>query len=206
VDGDHTSLAEETVGWSRGRRVGIALAAVFAVALVSLLMIGLLKGEPGQLIDQKIARGERVPAPDFTLPVLAAGGGIGPVGSMVSLNSLKGKPVIVNLWASWCPPCQEEAPILQRIWERNRAKGVTVLGVDTEDGSDAARKFIAEFGLTFPSVRDGSDGTKKKFETGQLPETFVIDAQGRLVQTIRGGLNTAAEKAINEFLDSEPAS
>lgn len=173
-----------------------------AVALVSLLVVGLLKGDPKQIIDQQIARGEAPPAPDFALPVLVAGGTVGPEGATVSLSSLRGRPVIVNLWASWCDPCKEEAPILQRIWERYRSSGVVVLGVDTQDGSDDARRFITEFGVTYPSVRDGTDGTQKKFETSQLPETFVVDATGRLRQTIRGGLTTASERAIRAYLDS----
>ena len=195
-------MDDETAGWSRSRRFGVGLALVFAVALVSLLLVGLLKGYPKQLIDQKIARGEAPPAPDFALPVLFAGGKVGPVGATVSLSSLRGKPVIVNLWASWCDPCKEEAPILQRLWERYRARGVVVLGVDTQDGSDDARAFIKEFGVTYPSLRDGTDRTQKKFETTQLPETFVVDAEGRLRQTIRGGLTAASEREIAAYLDS----
>ncbi len=202
MEGDHAPVGGDTAGWSRGRRFGIGLGILFAAALVSLLVVGLLKGDPEQLIDQRIARGEAPPAPDFTLPVLSAGGTVGPEGKSVSLSSLRGKPVIVNLWASWCEPCREEAPILQGLWERYRSKGVVVLGVNTQDGSDDARAFIKEYGLTFPSVRDGTDATQKTFETTQLPETFVVDADGRLRQTIRGGLNRAAERAISEYLDS----
>ncbi len=202
MDGEHRAGDEETAGWSRGRRFGIGLGILLAVALVSLLVVGLLKGDPEQLIDQRITRGEAPPAPDFALPVLASGGTIGEEGTTVSLSSLKGKPVILNFWASWCEPCEEEAPILQRLWERYRLEGVVVLGVNTQDGSDDARGFIRRFGLTFPSVRDGTDGTQRKFETNQLPETFVIDAQGRLRQTFRGGLTTASERAIVEYLDA----
>jgi cytochrome c biogenesis protein CcmG, thiol:disulfide interchange protein DsbE len=202
VNEDPISVDGETGGWSRGRRFGVGLALVFAVALVSLLLVGLLKGDPKQLIDQEIARGEAPPAPDFALPVLFAGGAVGPVGATVSLSSLRGHPVIVNLWASWCDPCKEEAPILQRLWERYRSKGVVVLGVDTQDGSDDARGFITKFRVTYPSLRDGTDRTQKKFETTQLPETFVVDATGRLRQTIRGGLTTASEREIAAYLDS----
>ena len=202
MDDDYASVNGENAGWSRGRRFGVGVAIVFAVALVSLLLVGLLKGDPQQLIDQKIARGEAPPAPDFALPVLSAGGTVGPEGAVVSLSSLRGRPVIVNLWASWCDPCKEEAPILQRLWERYRSKGVIVLGVDTQDGSDDARGFIKEFGLTYPSLRDGTDRTQKKFETTQLPETFVVDAEGRLRQTIRGGLTAASEREIAAYLDS----
>lgn len=201
VDSEYMPVDGETAGWSRGRRFGVGLALVFAISLVALLVVGLVKGDPAQLVDERFAAGTGPLAPDFTLPVLVAGGPIGPEGAMVSLSSLRGKQVIVNEWASWCPPCRDEAPILQRLWERYRDKGVVVLGIDTQDGATEARAFIKELGLTFPSLRDGTDETKKKFRTGQLPETFVVDADGRLRQTIRGPLTSGWEREITKYLD-----
>ena len=167
-----------------------------------LLILGLISNEEHLSIDRRISENQAVPAPDFTIPVLAAGGDVGPEGSQLSLSSLRGRPVIVNLWASWCDPCKEEAPILESLWTRYAAKGVVVLGVNTQDITGDAKGFIKRFGITFPSVRDGSDRTQKTFETAQLPETFVIDPDGRMrFLPYRGGINEASAREIAAHLD-----
>ena len=199
--GETGSPPQETAGWSRGRIVGVTVGIVVAAGILLLLVLGLARSNgDGQLFERSLANDNPPAAPDFTLPVLSAGGDVGPAGSTLTLSSLRGRPVLVNLWASWCPPCQDEAPILERLWQRNRAKGLVVLGVDTQDGSDAARAFVAKYRLTYPSVRDGEDGTQRKFQTGQLPETFLIDSNGKVRLVYRGQLTTASEREINGFL------
>jgi cytochrome c biogenesis protein CcmG/thiol:disulfide interchange protein DsbE len=192
----------EVGGWTRGRIVGVTVGAALAAGLVLLLVLGLARGSDGaDLFERDIAAGDPPAAPQVALPVLFAGGPVGPEGATYDLASLRGKSVVLNLWASWCPPCREEAPILQRLWERYRDKDVVVLGIDTQDGSAEARAFIREFGLTFPSLRDGTDTTQGRFQTSQLPETFVIDPEGKIRLVYRGGLTTAQEAEIAAGLD-----
>lgn len=191
-------------GWSRGRIFGVVVGTALAAGIVILLVLGLARSDVSKhVFEQDIENNNPPPAPEVTLPVLFAGGAVGPEGAQFTLSSLRGKPVIVNLWASWCPQCRDEAPILERIWQRHRAKGLTVLGIDTQDGTGDAVAFIREFHLTYPSLRDGTDTTQSKFETSQLPESFVIDAAGKIRLVYRGGLTTGSEREINAFLDEE---
>ena len=182
--------------------MGVTVGCLLAGGLVLLLILGLISNEEHLSIDRRITENKAVTAPDFTLPVLSAGGDVGPEGTQLSLSSLRGRPVIVNLWASWCLPCRDEAPILESLWTRYAAKGVVVLGVNTQDITSDAKDFIKRFGITFPSVRDGSDRTQKKFETAQLPETFVIDPDGQMrFLPYRGGITRASEREIAAHLD-----
>jgi cytochrome c biogenesis protein CcmG/thiol:disulfide interchange protein DsbE len=184
--------------------VGVTVGCILAAGLVLLLILGLVKSDDdlSRGIDRRIADDQVVTAPDFTLPVLVPGGNVTGDTGQLSLASLRGRPVVVNLWASWCDPCKEEAPILESLWTRYKAKGVVVLGVNTQDITSDAKAFITRYGLTFPSVRDGTDGTQRKFDTAQLPETFVIDPDGRMrLVPYRGGINEASGREIAAHLD-----
>lgn len=184
--------------------MGVTVGCILAAGLVLLLILGLVKSDEdlSRGIDRRIADNEAVTAPDFTLPVLHPGGDVTGDGGQLSLASLRGRPVVVNLWASWCDPCKEEAPILESIWTRYKVRGVVVLGVNIQDISGKAKEFIDRYRLTFPSVRDGTDGTQRKFGTAQLPETFVIDPDGKMrLLPYRGGITEASEREISAHLD-----
>jgi cytochrome c biogenesis protein CcmG/thiol:disulfide interchange protein DsbE len=184
--------------------VGVTVGCILAGGLVILLILGLVKSDedPSRGIDRRIAENQAVTAPDFTLAVLHPGGDVTGDGGQLSLASLRGRPVVLNLWASWCDPCKEEAPILESLWTRYSPRGVVVLGVNTQDISSDARAFISRYKLTFPSVRDGTDATQRKFGTAQLPETFVIDPDGRMrLLPYRGGITEASGREIAAHLD-----
>jgi cytochrome c biogenesis protein CcmG/thiol:disulfide interchange protein DsbE len=102
-------------------------------------------------------------------------------GEPLSLEAHRGRVVVLNFWASWCyPACYEEAPVLERNWRAYRERGVTVLGVDIQDKVEAARKFIADFSLTFPNVIDTGGKVSVDYGVYGVPETFFIDRQGRV--------------------------
>jgi cytochrome c biogenesis protein CcmG/thiol:disulfide interchange protein DsbE len=89
--------------------------------------------------------------------------------------------VVVNFWASWCPPCREEAPLFQALWERYRDQGVVFLGVTYVDSERNSRAFIDEFGITYPNAPDvGTYITKEQYHITGVPETFVIDQDGNI--------------------------
>jgi cytochrome c biogenesis protein CcmG, thiol:disulfide interchange protein DsbE len=149
------------------------------LALIALLAYGLAQNEPDRDVDEALARGEREPAPALELPRLG-GGGSG------SLADYRGQVVVLNFWASWCEPCKDESPLLERWHRRMRARGGTVLGVDMLDVTGRAQEFIDEYGLTYPMLKDKDGEGLEQFGVVQYPETFVIDRRGRIAAVQRG--------------------
>ena len=159
--------------------VGIAV-----IALVALLVYGVTSSGPSRTLDGQISRGEKPAAPALQLTSLHDG-------AKRSLADYKGKVVVLNVWASWCVPCREESPLLQRWHQRMRPLGGTVLGVDTLDIRGDALGFIKEYKLTYPQLNDREGTAIKKLGTAQYPETFVVDKQGRLRALQRGPVDDA---------------
>ena len=149
------------------------------VALFALLAYGLASNEPDPALEQALARGERKPAPDLRLPRLSGQG-------RAALSDYRGRVVVLNFWASWCEPCREESPLLQRWHERISPRGGTVLGVDVLDVTSDAREFVREYRLTYPMLRDRDGGSQSKFGIVGYPETVVIDRRGRISALRRG--------------------
>lgn len=179
-------------------RRAVGTAAVVLIALfVALLAYGLLSKSPGTTIDSSLAEAKAPPAPGFELDVLEEGV-VGPrlervaralADSELSLNELRGRPVVLNFWASWCPPCREEAPRLERRWRSTRERGVLFLGLNMQDLTGDARDFIREFGLSYPHVRDPGDDVARDWGVTGLPETFFISARGRVVAHVIGAVS-----------------
>lgn len=175
----------------RDRRT--VLWAALTVALIGLvavlLIVGLTNRGVSTTIDDAIARGERAEAPEFTLPLLVPGAPLtAPEGTEVSLSDLRGRPVVLNIWASWCDPCKDEAPVIRDIATDYAPQGVVVLGLNVRDLSGKGRAFAQRYGLTFPSVRDGEGRVQNRFGATGVPETFVIDREGRVALALRGPL------------------
>jgi len=172
------AVGSRTTG--RPKRVIQLLAGVAVAVLAGILVWSIVTRGKGA------AQGE--PAPVLTLARLDAPG-------RLSLASLRGKVVAVNFWASWCVPCREEAPLLERTWNENRSKGLVVLGVDANDGSSDARSFMRKHGLTYPVVHDGKGSTLGHWGVPGLPTTFVVGRDGRIVAKVLGGLGDTEKAA-----------
>jgi cytochrome c biogenesis protein CcmG/thiol:disulfide interchange protein DsbE len=99
----------------------------------------------------------------------------------MSLEAQRGRVVVLNFWASWChPACYDEAPVLERNWRAYKDRGVVVLGVDIQDKAEAGMKFIRDFSLTFPNALDPTGRVSVDYGVYGVPETFFIDAKGRI--------------------------
>jgi cytochrome c biogenesis protein CcmG/thiol:disulfide interchange protein DsbE len=168
------------------RRVLPIIATLGGACLVALLVYGVSAQSANRTLDELVARGQRPPAPDATreLPRLEGGG-------ESSLAALNGKVVVLNFWASWCEPCQVEAPLLERAQAALAQHDGTVLGVTYLDASPDSQSFVRHFHLTYLNLRDTTGGFAHAYGTNQLPESFVIDRQGRVVLISRGEIDQA---------------
>ena len=149
------------------RRSNIATLMFVAVAVVLLILLAFAFASPR---GGRPREGES--APDFELTLFD--------GSRVSLAELRGQVVVLNFWASWCGPCRREAPALQQVWEAYEGQGVVMLGVSYQDAEGASRQFIEQFGLTYGNGIDVDGRISRAYGVTGVPETFVIDRQGRI--------------------------
>jgi cytochrome c biogenesis protein CcmG/thiol:disulfide interchange protein DsbE len=152
---------------------------IAAAALVGLLAYGLTAVNPDTSLDEAVSKGDRVAAPTAQLPRLGASG-------TASLADEKGKVVVLNVWASWCGPCQSEMPLLQRTHDRIVSEGGLVLGIDSQEPPDKALAFLRKKKITFPSLRDRDREYGRKYGVAAFPETFLIDRDGRVAALRRG--------------------
>ena len=160
------------------------LAFLAVCAVIALLGFGLLsKG------SATIELGDRVP--DRTLPILGGD-------EQGEIADYRGDWVLVNLWASWCPPCRDEAPDLERWWKAHRDEGVTVLGINVQDNSDDALDFVEEFESTYPQLRSVGDERSDAFGSSGVPESFLVNPRGRLALIVRGAVD---ERFLRESVD-----
>jgi cytochrome c biogenesis protein CcmG/thiol:disulfide interchange protein DsbE len=165
------------------------LALAGLVALLALLVYGVAIKRGGNKFDNALAAGDTLPAPDRELRVLNDDG-------TKSLSDFRGKVVLLNFWASWCEPCKEEAPAIERAYRRHKQDGLVVLGANVDDLSEDANKFVIEHQITYPTLRYSSADATKDFGTRRLPETFVIDRAGRVVALRRMQIDDAWLKAV----------
>ncbi len=124
-------------------------------------------------------------------------------GGTVSSTDLKGEILVVNFWATWCAPCLQEQPELQRTWQRYHDRGVAFLGIDERNDNAAARAWLKRFGISYPSVQDPSGRFANDFALIGVPDTFVVDRTGTIRWKIIG---KTSEAQLSQLLDQLLAS
>ena len=154
----------------RARQIAFAAAAAVLLFMLGLFVFGLQTRAAGPLSEGT--------APDFTFTPFD--------GPSFKLSDLRGQVVVVNIWASWCIPCKEEAPLLERTWRDYRARGVMFVGVDYVDTEPAARAFIQQYGITYPNGADTASTISRAFRARGVPETYFIDRRGVIARTVIG--------------------
>lgn len=121
-----------------------------------------------------LPQARRVEAPDFFLRTLD--------GQNHTLKQHRGKVVLINFWATWCPPCIREMPAMQRLYDRYRAQGLEIVAISLDQGNpDAVRVFVGKLNLSFPIVLDPEHEVKQAFQVRALPTSYLVDRQGRVV-------------------------
>ena len=169
------SAARRTAGLARRHKVITGSVVVFIVALIAVSLA---------------TRSTQAPPPSdpaaagFTLPAL------GQTGQQVSLSQYQGKPVIVNFWASWCSPCQQETPLLAS-WYKQQNGRVVLLGLDENDTTANALKFAQAKGVSYPIGFDPQVKVALAYNVDGLPQTFFLNAQHRIVDHVLGAVTKA---------------
>jgi peroxiredoxin len=162
------------------------------LAVIALAVLFLLKQNNSYLKYSPLRAGR--PAPDFTLPGLD--------GKMVSLADHKGHVVLVNIWATWCPPCIDEMPSMQALYKEFKGENFEILAVSIDAlGARAVAPFMKKYNLSFPALLDPEATIKTLYQTTGVPESFIIDKQGILVEKIIGPRNWAAPEVVRYFRD-----
>jgi cytochrome c biogenesis protein CcmG/thiol:disulfide interchange protein DsbE len=152
---------------------------VAAGILLTTLAVGFTR-DPGLVSSPLIGR----PAPAFSLTALT--------GQTLDLGSLRGRPVVLNFWASWCLPCRDEAPLLTAAAADYQARALQVLGIVYQDSAENARAFMARYGQTYPGLLDPDGRTALDYGVFGIPETFFIDRGGLIVSKQTGPLDAAS--------------
>jgi thiol-disulfide isomerase/thioredoxin len=131
-----------------------------------------------------------VPAPDFTLPLLDGGA--------VRLHGLKSL-VLLNFWATWCPPCREEIPSLEALYQRFRDAGLGFVAVDIQEHQDTVAAFVKEFGMSFPVALDARGEVSMRYGIQSIPTTLLIDGDGNVIASAIGGRDWDSPEMIRVF-------
>ncbi len=175
-----TSSATDLSGWPKGRYYFL-MALLFIVGL-SWIMATRATGP----VNSAAAFAPRpgFVAPDFELPTLD--------GSTMRLSDLRGRPVVINFWATWCPPCRAEMPAIIREYQRYKGDGLIVLAVNQAESPTKVAAFRDEFGMPFPILLDEKMSVSDMYEIRFLPTTFFIAADGTIIDMVTGGMNEAA--------------
>lgn len=204
--------AEPSAPRAAGRSVRL-LGVLAAVGFVALLVYGVTARAPDTSIDDALAGKRAIQAPGFELAVLTDGraGRLAPVwrraatDGKVSLSELQGTPIVVNFWASWCDPCRQEAPVLERGWQAARSHGVLLVGLNMQDVREDARAFLDEFRQDYPTLRDPSNKSARRWGATGIPETFFINRQGDVVGHVIGTVTARQlDEGVQAALDGRP--
>jgi peroxiredoxin len=173
------------------RRWGLTLLWILPVlALLLVFVYGFLTREPADSGDTAPRIGK--PLADFTLPDLQ--------GHAVQLAALRGKVVFVNVWATWCPPCIEEMPTIQQLYERLHSRGLEILAVSLDAlGAQVVAPFMQSRRLSFPTLLDTKNLVQRLYRTTGVPESFIVDKRGILVEKVVGPRDWVHPQLLAQF-------
>jgi len=177
------------------RRVNLQSIMLIFLIIIGVGIIVLLQTKDSSFnLSGKPRLEKGVPAPNFTLPGLD--------GKMVSLADYKGKVVLLNIWATWCSPCVEEMPSMEKLYQKLKGENFEILAVSIDSlGLKVVAPFMKKYKLTFPALIDPEGTIRISYKTTGIPESFIIDKDGILVKKIIGPLDWARPKILRSFHD-----
>ena len=179
-------------GQTRERKSGRLLLTILLVLVVAIPIILISLKERGARSRFTRPLQEGRPAPDFTFPDLD--------GRRVSLSDFRGKVVFVNIWATWCPPCRDEMPSMQTLYERFKGEHFEILAVSIDaDGRKAVVPFMQQMNLTFPALLDPKEQIRSLYRITGVPETFIVDREGVLVNKVIGPMDWSSPQVFGFF-------
>lgn len=185
AEGRVIDLTEEPAARSRGLRIGQWIAFGLVIGLMALFAVGI------QMRSAKPV--EAGSAPDFSITTFD--------GETFSLAEKRGQVVVVNFWASWCIPCRDEAPTLERAWQKYKGRGVVFVGVDYVDSEREAQAFVKEFNITYPNGPDLGTDISRRYHMQGVPETYFVGKDGQLYGNHIGPIDDATLSAkLDELL------
>ena len=180
-------------GFLNPRRVNFKSLIIIGMIIISVGIIALLQNKNTTFIppgDPQLGKG--TPAPNFTLPDLT--------GKSVSLTDYRGKVVLLNIWATWCPPCVEEMPSLEKLHQAMKGESFEILTVSLdESGAEVVTPFMKKHKLNFPALIDSAGTLKNLYQTTGIPESLIITKDGVILEKIIGPRNWASSGAIKYF-------
>ena len=167
-------------------------ALIFVAVTVLVIILSLKLNDSSFEFSNQVSLEGDIPAPDFTFPGLD--------GKKVSLSDYKGKVVLVNIWATWCPPCVKEMPSMEKLYRKFNGKNFEILAVSIDEtGLKAVAPFMEKTRLTFPALIDSKGTIKPVYRITGIPESFIIDKQGVLIKKIVGPIDWAAPQVFRFF-------
>lgn len=131
------------------------------------------------------------PGPDFTLKSLS--------GKNIKLSELRGEVIMLNFWASWCAPCRQEMPILEKIYQKYQPLGFTLLGVNVEENSDDAKAYLKDVEVSFPILFDNQNKVSQLYDVIAMPSTIMIDRDGNM-RYLHQGYKPGAEEEYVRYV------
>jgi peroxiredoxin len=167
---------------------------IFVAVTVLVIILSLKLNDSSFEFSNQVAIEGDILAPDFTFPGLD--------GKMIRLSDYKGKVVLVNIWATWCPPCVDEMPSMEKLYQKFKGENFEILAVSIDEpGLKAVAPFMKKSGLTFPALIDSEGVIKTVYGITGIPESFIIDKQGILIKKIVGPVDWAATNVFRFFSD-----
>jgi cytochrome c biogenesis protein CcmG/thiol:disulfide interchange protein DsbE len=170
------------------------LLTILFVFIACVFLIVFLRGERDSTLKTTEPIQPGLEVPNFTFPDMN--------GKEVSLSDHRGKVVLVNVWATWCPPCRQEMPSMQSLYEKFKGENFEILAVSIDsEGREAVAPFMRKMNLTFPALLDPGETIRSLYGITGVPESFIIDKQGILVEKIIGPINWATPEVFFFFKD-----